>query len=142
SSRGFSNHELASTTLDRRTVLQLAGSGFVFLLGTQLGCGSGVSDDQRASFAASTACAVADDLAALGLDGAFVFDAAALDPFSKDFGFYVHRKPLGVLKPGSVRDIQKVLEFANRRLVPVVMRGKGHSAYGQTQVQGGIVIDG
>ena len=49
--------------------------------------------------------------------------------------------PLAVLKPGSVGDVVKLVEYANERSLGIAMRGRGHSTYGQAQVEGGIVID-
>jgi hypothetical protein len=122
-------------------MLKLASSSAIYLLGTQVACGSRVTDDQRAGFADSAACDLAGQLAQLQLDGAFVFDAAACKAIAVDWGHFVHRTPLGILKPASAGDIQKLLRFANQQAIPVVMRGTGGAAYGQTQTQGGIVID-
>jgi hypothetical protein len=46
-----------------------------------------------------------------------------------------------VLKPGSIQDIVKMVQFANRRGLKVAMRGQGHAMFGQTQVEDGVVID-
>jgi FAD/FMN-containing dehydrogenase len=72
-----------------------------------------------------------------GLDGELVVDDEAAD----DYGHIVHNKPLAVLRPGSVRDIQRMICFANDHGLKVAMRGQGHSTYGQAQVKAGVVID-
>ncbi len=45
-----------------------------------------------------------------------------------------------MLEPGSVQDIARVIRFANKHDLRVAVRGHGHSIYGQSLVQGGIVI--
>jgi FAD/FMN-containing dehydrogenase len=49
--------------------------------------------------------------------------------------------PVAVLRPGSAQDIAKLIQLANRNGLKVAMRGRGHSFLGQTQVEGGVVID-
>ena len=58
-----------------------------------------------------------------------------------DIGGNFHRLPVAVLRPRSVEDVPKVVHFANKNGVRIAMRGQGHSQYGQTLVQDGIVID-
>ena len=75
------------------------------------------------------------------LSGTLLFDDAARQAAADDFGHIVHRLPTAVLKPGSVEDIVKLVQFANRRGLKVAMRGNGHAMFGQAQVDGGVVID-
>jgi len=75
------------------------------------------------------------------LSGTLLFDDAARQAAADDFGHIVHRLPIAVLKPGSVQDIVKLVQFANRRDLKVAMRGNGHAMFGQAQVEGGVVID-
>jgi cytokinin dehydrogenase len=75
------------------------------------------------------------------LSGTLLLDDAARQAAADDFGHIVRRLPLAVLKPGSVQDIVKLLQFANRRDLKVAIRGNGHAMFGQTQVEGGVVID-
>lgn len=75
------------------------------------------------------------------LDGTLLFEDAALQAAANDFGRIVHRLPIAVLKPSSTQDIVKLVQFANRRGVKVAMRGQAHSFFGQTQAEGGVVID-
>jgi cytokinin dehydrogenase len=58
-----------------------------------------------------------------------------------DHGGIVRRQPCAVLKPGSVRDITRIVQYANEHKLPVAMRGRGHARYGQALVDNGIVID-
>lgn len=75
------------------------------------------------------------------LDGTLVTDPASLAAVADDFGHLVHRTPVAVLRPGSVEDIVKVVRFARANNIRVAGRGKGHTAFGQSQVQAGVVID-
>jgi FAD binding domain len=75
------------------------------------------------------------------LRGTLHLDEVSLDAAAQDFGRLVRRRPIAVLKPGSVRDISRMLRFAARHGLRVAVRGHGHAIYGQTQVEGGIVID-
>jgi cytokinin dehydrogenase len=75
------------------------------------------------------------------LDGELVLEGAAIDEAADDFGHIIHEVPRAVLRPGSVRDVQRVIRFANRFGIGVSMRGQGHSTHGQSQAEAGIVID-
>ena len=75
------------------------------------------------------------------LKGELYFDDAVLQSSADDFGHVVHKKPVAMLRPGDAQDIAKLVQFANRQGLKVAMRGQGHSFFGQTQVEGGVVID-
>lgn len=75
------------------------------------------------------------------LDGALFTDLETRTEYANDFGNIVHRIPLAVLQPGSVNDVVKMIKFCKKNRIKVAARGQGHSTYGQSQVQGGIVID-
>jgi cytokinin dehydrogenase len=75
------------------------------------------------------------------LDGQISADALSRAGAAVDWGRSVRAVPSAVLKPGSVRDVIKVVEYANKRTLRIAMRGQGHSTYGQAQVENGIVID-
>ena len=64
-----------------------------------------------------------------------------LDEVSQDNGRIVRRRPLAVLRPGSVDDIVRMVRYANEHRLRVAMRGQGHSSFGQAQVEAGVVID-
>ena len=76
-----------------------------------------------------------------GLDGELVVDQESRTEAADDYGHLVHHYPLAVLRPGSTRDVERLVGFANRHGLQVAMRGQGHSTYGQAQVRGGVVID-
>jgi FAD/FMN-containing dehydrogenase len=75
------------------------------------------------------------------LDGTLFVDAAHLDAAQDDFGHIVHERPVAVLLPGSIQDIVEMVRYARRHGLQVAMRGNGHSPFGQSQVEAGIVID-
>lgn len=74
------------------------------------------------------------------LDGELVVDDQSRTEAADDYGHIIHRKPVAVLRPGSARDIQKLVRFANTHCLTVAMRGQGHSTFGQAQTTG-VVID-
>jgi len=75
------------------------------------------------------------------ITGELSFDDAVLQAAADDFGRVVHKKPAAVLRPSDAQDIAKLVQFANRQGLRVAMRGQGHSFFGQTQVEDGVVID-
>ena len=75
------------------------------------------------------------------LKGELYFDDAVLQAAADDFGHVVHKKPTAMLRPVDAQDIAKLVQFANRQGLKVAMRGQGHSFFGQTQVEGGVVIN-
>jgi cytokinin dehydrogenase len=114
-----------------------------------------VQISRRTVLAGAAAAVVAFDPANLGwltsadaapgvripaLDGELLVDEASRAAVADDYGHIVHRTPVAVLRPGSVRDIRKVVRFANQHGLKVAVRGQGHSTYGQDQTTG-VVID-
>lgn len=82
------------------------------------------------------------DFAALPpLDGSLSTDPAVLAEAADDFGHVVHRTPLAVLRAGSIGDVVKMVKYAKRHGLKIVGRGTGHTTFGQSQVDAGIVID-
>jgi len=75
------------------------------------------------------------------LDGSIVTDPASLAPYATDSGSMVHNTPIAVLIPGSVRDIQKMVKFCRHHCIKVAVRGQGHTTFGQSTAEGGLVID-
>lgn len=74
-------------------------------------------------------------------EGELLTDEATLDAAADDFGHIVHRRPIAVLRPGSVNDIIKLIGFAREHKIQVAARGQGHATQGQGQVEAGVVID-
>lgn len=75
------------------------------------------------------------------LDGTLHTDPASLSADADDFGHIVHRRPVAVLRPGSVRDVVTMIRFCNRHGLPTAPRGQGHGTNGQAQVEGGLIIE-
>ena len=75
------------------------------------------------------------------LSGTLLFGDAERQGAADDFGHIVHRMPIAVLRPGSIEDVVKLVQFANQRGLKVAMRGNGHAMFGQAQVDAGVVID-
>ena len=75
------------------------------------------------------------------LDGTLSTDPATLAAAADDFGHIVHRTPVAVLRPGSAEDVVRMVRFARQRGIRVAGRGKGHTAFGQSQAGAGVVID-
>lgn len=75
------------------------------------------------------------------LDGELTFEPAALAEAADDFGHIVRRAPWAVLRARSTRDVVRMVRFAHRHALTICMRGQAHSAFGQAQAEGGIVID-
>jgi cytokinin dehydrogenase len=77
-----------------------------------------------------------------GLSGTLLIDDATRYAASRDFGNIVHRMPSAVLRPGGAGDIVKLVQLANQQGLKVAMRTAGsHAFFGQSQVEGGVVID-
>ena len=74
-------------------------------------------------------------------DGQILTDDATLSAAADDFGHAIRRRPRAVLRPGSIQDIARLIDFARRHDIQVAARGQGHSTLGQAQVEAGVVID-
>jgi FAD/FMN-containing dehydrogenase len=75
------------------------------------------------------------------LDGALLFDETSRKAIAVDKSNLFHRVPAAVLKPASIQDIVKMVQYANQHSLKVAIKGDGHSQYGQSQAEGGIVVD-
>jgi hypothetical protein len=75
------------------------------------------------------------------LSGVLYTDNTTLAAAADDFGHIVHRQPIAVLKPGSIEDIIRIIQFARTYNIKIAARGQGHSTYGQSQVEAGVVIN-
>ena len=75
------------------------------------------------------------------LDGVLYTDNTTLAAAADDFGHIVHRQPIAVLKPGSIKDIIRIIQFGRTYKIKIAARGQGHSTYGQSQVLAGVVIN-
>jgi cytokinin dehydrogenase len=75
------------------------------------------------------------------LDGPLLLDEESRRAIAIDQGNMFQRVPAAVLRPGSVDDIVAMVRYANQHKLKVAIRGNGHSRYGQTQAEAGVVID-
>lgn len=75
------------------------------------------------------------------LDGKLYLDDETRAEYAQDYGQIIHEQPLAVLKPGSVKDISRMIKFARQQGIRIAARGQGHLPFGQAQVRGGVVID-
>lgn len=82
-----------------------------------------------------------DSLMPQDFDGTLSSDSTSLDTFADDYGHIVHSKPVAVLRPGSIADVVKMMNFAYRHGIRVACRGNAFNTFGQSQVESGIVID-
>jgi cytokinin dehydrogenase len=73
------------------------------------------------------------------LDGLLLQDEASRQAIAIDGGNIFHRIPAAVLEPGSIQDVVTMVRYANEHALKIVMKGQGHSRYGQTQAEAGIV---
>lgn len=82
-----------------------------------------------------------DAISIPNLDGELTTDPAALAEAADDFGHIISRTPRAVLRPGSERDIRRLIRFCYRHRIKVAMRGQGHAVFGEAQTDCGVVID-
>lgn len=75
------------------------------------------------------------------LDGELLVDDATRSAAADDYGHLVERLPTAVLRPGSVDDIATMVRWASENGWTIAARGLGHSIYGRSQAEGGIVVD-
>jgi cytokinin dehydrogenase len=126
-------------TLSRRELLKLSTSSLGYIVGAQIFFGNNVSAEIIKKFYSSQAHKSLLDLPIF--EGVYSFDPSTLEQFASDFGRNVHKTPMGVLKPANENDIKKLLKYCFAQNIKVTMRGMGGSAYGQSQIEQGIVID-
>ncbi len=122
---------MVASSSRRSFVKGLVGSAGVLVLGF---------DPVRRSWVTS-AYADTPTISIPHLDGVLLTDAASLAAAADDFGHVVHHTPIAVLQPGSVQDVVRAVRFCFEHRIQIVARGQGHSTGGQSQVQGGLVID-
>jgi cytokinin dehydrogenase len=109
------------------------------LAGVSAAVVSGFNPLKRTWVATAEAAATLDHLPSL--DGVLLTDPASLAAAATDAGGAIHETPIAVLKPGSVQDIAKMVRFCRARRIQVAARGQGHTTFGQSQVDAGLVVD-
>jgi FAD/FMN-containing dehydrogenase len=127
------------TELTRRTMLKGLAAGATVV-------GWSALDRSWVTAGASSLAAVE---AVPGLDGTLTTAPAVTARFAGDFGRIVTGTPQAVLRPGSVNDIVKMVQFARRNHLHIAVNGQSgtagelesHSNFGQAEVPGGIAVD-
>lgn len=74
-------------------------------------------------------------------DGELSNDGPDVNAVADDYGHLVRQVPLLVARPHTPEDIVVAVRWAAERGLEIAARGQGHSIYGRSQVDGGIVID-
>ena len=115
--------------ISRRQVIAGLGAAVVF----------GFNPSARTWVSTASAAPALDHVPAL--DGVLLTDPTSLLPYASDVGNAIHETPVAVLKPGSVEDIAKMVRFCRRHRLHVAARGQGHTTFGQSQVDAGLVVD-
>ncbi|PIM67841.1 oxidoreductase [Streptomyces sp. JV178] len=118
--------------LDRRRFLSRLGGGTVALV-----AGFDLVGRQWVAEAADSASFAAVP----SLDGTLTFDPDVLAANSRDQGNIFVRTPCAVLRPGSVKDIRKMLAYCSAHGIKTAPAGAHHAMYGQPLVSGGLVIE-
>lgn len=60
---------------------------------------------------------------------------------SNDFGHIVHKETYGEFFPRTEQEIAAIVQYATAQQIPLSCRGRGHSTFGQSQCENGIIID-
>lgn len=76
-----------------------------------------------------------------GLQGLLTTDPTTREAYADDYGHLVHRTPVAVLFPQCVQDIIVMVKFARQHGIKVGPRGRGHTTFGQSQIEAGVIID-
>ena len=121
--------------ISRRTFLRGTVAGAVVVAGFDTRLRSWVSAAELPRHATT----LAENFPAF--DGVLLLDDASRAAAADDFGHLVHQQPFAVLRPGSVTDVVKLVQFARRNDIKVAARGQAHSTQGQAQVEAGVVVD-
>ncbi|WP_125783772.1 FAD-binding protein [Pseudoalteromonas rubra] len=74
-------------------------------------------------------------------EGELITDETSLSEAADDFGHIHHYVSRAILKPAVYQDIIKMVQFANQHNLTIAAKGQGYSTNGETQTQGGVVID-
>lgn len=74
-------------------------------------------------------------------DGEVILDGEPIERAAWDYGKVRHRTPAAVLRPAHADDVARAVRFCRREGIGLSPRGFAHSAGGQMQVHGGLVLD-
>ena len=127
---------MVSGPIDRRGVLGLLGAGGLALV-------AGFDPVGRTWISTAEAaggCRSFDDVPPL--DGVLLIDDASRAAVATDKGNIVQQPPCAVLRPGSVRDIQRMIRYCHRFDIKVAVRGQAHTMFGQALSPGLVIENG
>ncbi len=96
----------------RRTFIKSAAAGSVAILGY---------DPRVRSWITAAQAQTSSFKSVPKLDGVLLFDDASRNALAVDRGNLFHRIPAAVLKPGSVQDVVKMVQYANQYSLKIVM---------------------
>ena len=69
-------------------------------------------------------------------------DPETLDRYSRDYSFVQPRRPSCVAYPDGAEQVQRIVKYANERLIPITPRSSSISFYGAgIPSEGGIIVD-
>lgn len=74
------------------------------------------------------------------LKGRVIVDNLLVEEYRTDFGHTLRKEPRVIVVPENDEDIIKIFQIANEFQVPVSIRGAGHTCYGQSLSDGGILL--
>jgi len=74
------------------------------------------------------------------LKGKVLRDNLLIEEFRSDFGHTIRKEPRVIVVPKDDHDITTTLKIAGEYQVPVSIRGAGHTCYGQSLSDGGILL--
>jgi cytokinin dehydrogenase len=124
----------SSEPINRRQMLGLLGSG-----GLALVAGFDPIGRRWLAHAQAAQCPTFSD--APQLDGVLLLDPVSRAADSRDQGNFTEQTPCAVLRPESVADIAKMIQFCRQHGIKVAARGQGHTTFGQSLVSGGLVVE-
>jgi FAD/FMN-containing dehydrogenase len=82
------------------------------------------------------------DLAEIVGSGHVSDDPETLGKYSRDYSLVQPRRPSCVAYPANTEEVQRIVKYANERLIPVTPRSSGVSFYGAgIPSEGGIIVD-
>jgi FAD/FMN-containing dehydrogenase len=60
---------------------------------------------------------------------------------ASDFGHILHKEPRAVFRPASAAGVASLMQRAGKQGLKIAARGQGHSTYGRSMAEDGIVVD-
>lgn len=114
-----------------------------FVLGTSCAVALGVCADRCTLAAVASADPISDlDELARGVRGRLLRgNSPGFDEARRVWNLAYDRRPLAMVRAADVDDVRRCLEFARKHIVPIAIRGGGHSYAGYGVADGALQID-